>query len=488
MNWFQNYAESGISVLPIKTDGTKRPAIQSWSQYQLDIADTDTMEIWCNAGYGIAIIGGRVSGGLEVIDIDDPGLVRAYIEALKEADAALVHKLAFVATPRRNEEGKSGAHIYYRCEQPEGNQKLAMSEPLPVLDEDGNQRTNPITGEPVTKPETLIETRGEGGYVLTIGCPGACHPTGNEYEHKMGCPITELQPITKQERSLLFRIAASFDRSVSESYEQHPHEHGDDTPGNRFAEQTSWGEILEPHGWVKCGSSAGVTHWRRPGKTKGTSATTGLKSDAGNELLCVFSSNAYPFDGPTSGRNCSSHSKFDAYARLNFGGNHSECAKHLSGRGFGDRVKFTELQRENKPPIVFPTWDNITLDYLDTLEAGGDFTIDTGIPELDAGIGGVAFGEVVIIAGRPSHGKTLAALQMADYFSQTGYSSLVFSEEMGDNMLAKRRLQLLCKMDQKHWRMATSELRLEFVEQAKLRSPVYVAPKCGPNRQADRSG
>jgi len=31
------------------------------------------------------------------------------------------------------------------------------------------------------RPEVLIETRGEGGYVLAPGCPPECHPSGKPY-------------------------------------------------------------------------------------------------------------------------------------------------------------------------------------------------------------------------------------------------------------------------------------------------------------------
>lgn len=475
MNWFKHYTNAGFSVLPIRADGSKAPAIPSWAQYQLQAPSEAVCDEWNEQGFGVGLIGGRVSGGLEIVDIDSPELARPFFKAVKDADPLLLEQLAFVATPRRDEQDRSGVHVYYRCPLPEGNQKLAMTEPIPVM-EGGRQKLNPVTGEPVSKPETLIETRGEGGYVLTVGSPAVCHPTYNTYEHKYGCQIVDLEPITDEQRTLLFRIAASFDRSIVETYEHHTQEHGEETPGNRFAAATAWEDILFPHGWTKCGNVGDVVHWRRPGKTRGTSATTGLQSSNGTELLCVFSSNAHPFPGADCSHKCSTHSKFDAYARLNFDGNYSACAKHLAGEGYGTKVKTT---KESRPPITFQTWDRITLDFLERLEAGADQTIDTGIWAIDTAIGGLAFGEVCIIGGRPSHGKTLLALQMTDYFSQCGYSPLVFSEEMGDMMLAKRRLQMLCDTKQPDWQSQVDSLRTEYRSHATKRSPVYIAPKCG---------
>src|SRR5690606_25873291 len=136
---------------------------------------------------------------------------------------------------------------------PVGNQKLAMSEPRPQFDADGNQLLNPVTGEPISRAETLIETRGEGGYVLTVGCPAECHPSGNLYEHKYGCQIAELTKLTHEQRGLLLQVASQFDRTVIEHHEPTAYESYSEAPGNRFAATTSWEAILEPHGWTKAG-------------------------------------------------------------------------------------------------------------------------------------------------------------------------------------------------------------------------------------------
>ena len=81
-----------------------------------------------------------------------------------------------------------------------------------------------------------------------------------------------------------------------------------------------------------------MTHWRRPGKSRGTSATTGLRSTEGTELFCVFSSNAHPFAGP-NGKPCSSFSKFAAYAVLNHDGDFSAAASELTKQGYGHRPR-----------------------------------------------------------------------------------------------------------------------------------------------------
>lgn len=485
MNYFSHYVNAGFSVLPIKTDGSKSPAIGSWARYQLDKASHLECDDWHAHGLGVAIIGGIVSGGLEIIDIDDPALARPFFEALREADEMLANKLAWVATPRRDPEtGKSGVHVMYRCEKPVGNQKLAMSEPLPQFDAEGNQQLNPVTGDPIFKPETLIETRGEGGYVVTVGSPAACHPSGNQYEHKYGCQITELEKISDGERSLLLRVASHFDRSVTTKHEQLTFERDRESPGNKFAAENSWEQILEPHGWTKVGPAGKTQRWCRPGKTKGWSATTGLVSTHGADLFCVFSSNAHPFPGPASGSNCSTHSKFDAYARLNFGGDHSAAAKHLAGEGYGKASRSSSADTHAAKPIVFETWDRVTRQYLIKLEQGLDQTISLPLPSLQDSIGGLAFGEVAIIAGRPSHGKTLVALQFADHFSTIGYSPLILSEEMSLPMLSKRRLHMATDIAEEHWHTRVNAVAQDYSSFAKDRAHVYIAPQCGTVKRA----
>lgn len=476
MNWFTHYVNAGFSVLPIRCDGSKSPAVGAWSQYRLDAAPQHELERWHAEGRGVALIGGAVSGGLEIIDIDDPSLVRPFINAVCAADPTICNRVAFIATPRKDPEtGRTGCHVLYRCEQPEGNQKLAMTEPMPVIDEDtGEHKRNPITDDLLYKSETLIETRGEGGYVLTVGSPGSAHPSGGLYEHKWGCELTDLTKLSRRERDLLHRAARSFDRSVVELHSRHACESDDDSPGNVYASRTSWEEILEPHGWRQAGRSTDTIRWRRPGKDHGWSATTGLVSQHGTELLCVFSSNAHPFEGPTTGQKCSTHSKFDAYARLNFAGDHSAAAKHLVSIGHG-----TAVEKSPAKPITMATWEAVTFEFLEDIERGGIPVIETGIDELDDAVGGFAYGELIIVGGAPSHGKTMLALQCADHFSTLGVSSLLLNEEMNFQMLAKRRLQMASGLPEENWQAGVEDLRNAHKQWSADRAPVYLSKPCG---------
>jgi len=133
----------------------------------------------------------------------------------------------------------------------------------------------------------------QGGYVLTVGCSPACHPTGRCYEHIGGPPLEQLATLAQGERETLHRVARMFDRSIAETHQEPRESLGrtvpGELPGEAFNRRTSWPEILEPHGWVCVGEHGGIRQWRRPGKATGASATTGLLSKQGNELFVCFS-------------------------------------------------------------------------------------------------------------------------------------------------------------------------------------------------------
>lgn len=163
------YVAAGLSVIPVRADGSKAPAIPAWKEYQQRRATNAELEKWFGGGTnGIAIICGRVSGNLEVLDFDCYGAYLAWSEAIASKCPGLVKRLTEIETPA------GGRHIYYRLpEAPKGNQKLARD----------------------ASGKTTIETRGEGGYVLAPGCPPSCHPIGKVYRHISGPELTEIQTI-----------------------------------------------------------------------------------------------------------------------------------------------------------------------------------------------------------------------------------------------------------------------------------------------------
>jgi replicative DNA helicase len=96
-----------------------------------------------------------------------------------------------------------------------------------------------------------------------------------------------------------------------------------------------------------------------------------------------------------------------------------------------------------------------TIDRLDSLhQSQGALTgLPTGFTLLDEYTSGLQGGDLVIIAGRPSMGKTTLALNIAENAALgAGKSAAVFSMEMSVEQLAFRMVASLGRVDQSHLR------------------------------------
>lgn len=85
---------------------------------------------------------------------------------------------------------------------------------------------------------------------------------------------------------------------------------------------------------------------------------------------------------------------------------------------------------------------DVVSDIQERFERGGAITgLSTGLADLDAKTCGLQPGDLVIIAGRPSMGKTALAINVAEYVAvETQQTALVFSMEMGKKQLTERSM------------------------------------------------
>ena len=76
---------AGLSILPVRDDGSKAPAGPSWEQYKKDRATPAGMRAW---GFenrdGFGMVAGPVSGYRETWDFDCPETFEAYVEAANQ--------------------------------------------------------------------------------------------------------------------------------------------------------------------------------------------------------------------------------------------------------------------------------------------------------------------------------------------------------------------------------------------------------------------
>lgn len=117
--------------------------------------------------------------------------------------------------------------------------------------------------------------------------------------------------------------------------------------------------------------------------------------------------------------------------------------------------------------------------YIDRLKAGETGLIERGIPELDYALGGgVEFGEMVIAAARPSHGKSAFALQCNHHLNAMGIPSLIVSEEMSSMALGKRTLQFASGIPQERWETSVDGLERDLEEYKSGRATCVVSEPC----------
>ena len=322
------YVTSGLSVIPVRPDGSKAPALKEWKQFQFRRPTEDELQDWFDndAGYGVAIIGGEVSGCLVVIDFDHDAatvfpLWHVVVESLCEG---LLSRLVIVQTPR------GGYHVYYFCPQVMNSRKLAQKLIEACEGGDGAR----LIGGKWKKRVTVIEVKASGGYVLAPGCPPECHPTKRTYELLSG-DLTNIQTVTPDEHTVMLDAARSFNEYIkvtSDNWTRAKIRPTDSTrPGDDFNNKADCFSLLTLHGWKYVHKWNGVTYWKRPGKSEpGISATSNY---GGSNLLYCFSTNASPFEDRRG------YSLFSAYTLLEHGGDFNAAAKALSAQGYGEQKK-----------------------------------------------------------------------------------------------------------------------------------------------------
>ncbi|MGW6498563.1 phage/plasmid primase, P4 family [Nonomuraea angiospora] len=341
--------DAGLCVLPAAADGSKRPATP-WKPYQAERPSREQVEEWFTPGrhQGLGVVCGAVSGNLEMLEFEG----RAIAEHVAENATALAHASGLGDLWQRITGGYmevtpgGGIHILYRVDGPvAGNTKLARR-PATAAE---------LAENPDDKYKVLIETRGEGGWVVLAPSAGTVHETGRAWHIVAGGPST-IPTITAAERDLLHQLATVFDQipaageapaAPSSTLFTQPAPAWDDedgvSPGDDFNARTTWDELLIPRGWTRLWTgSDGITYWCRPGKRMGVSATTGR---GGADNLFVFStSTEFEAERP--------YDRFGAVAHLDYRGDHSAAAKALQSQGYGVRVERTMPAPAVQPPPV----------------------------------------------------------------------------------------------------------------------------------------
>lgn len=364
----KSYRDSGLCVLPVNADRSKRPALSSWAEFQHRLPTEAELRNWFSGDCdGVGLVCGAISGGLEVIDFDTDALYEPWAARVEQESPGLLARLPQDITPR------NGTHIYYRCSAISGNLKLARD----------------------TEGKALIETRGEGGFIVVPPTDGRYHPLGRPYRMIRG-DLAQIPVITPEERATLLSVAMEFNRYrpvIIEAPKTSSAVAGD-RPGDRWARNTTWAEILEPHGWKALRTRGEETFWQRPDKSgPGCSATTGY---AGYDIFYVFSTNATPFD------NDRGYTKFTAYTFLNHAGDFAAATRAVVVMGYGSEVKTSQLPPPESLNAVAETDEFHTLDRDHAFYGNVIWTWEPWIPT----------GHVTMICGDQGCGKSYFAARL----------------------------------------------------------------------------
>jgi hypothetical protein len=312
------FLNAGLSVIPVYLDKTP---CGPWKAQQSQRASLSEVVAKLQAeAEAIALVCGAVSGNLEMIDFDLMGeLYAAWAEIVQAEAPGLIERLVI----ERSQSG--GWHVLYRCTglAIPGNTKLALRG---IEAPDANEIE--IAGKMYKPIEvdgryfavvTMIETRGEGGYFLCTPSPGYYLTQGR---------ISIMASITPTERAILIQAALALNEWVNPKNIQgrmsSQSRASPEQPGEDYNQRGDFRDILQKHDWRPCGQRGDIEHWRRPGKTYGTSASL-----LGGKVFYVFSTNAAPFEAERG------YSPFGVYTLLEQGGDFKAAAKALAKEGFG---------------------------------------------------------------------------------------------------------------------------------------------------------
>lgn len=135
----------------------------------------------------------------------------------------------------------------------------------------------------------------------------------------------------------------------------------------------------------------------------------------------------------------------------------------------------------------FITLRDAAIEYLTDLQDGTDPLFTTSLAGMDEALGGgIAKGEMAVVAARPSMGKTLLGLQWLQHVAAEGTTCAILSEEMPYKMLAKRHIQGCTRLQEHEWREHFQQVYADVTEHwsSGVRDVIIPIAKC---RSFDRA-
>lgn len=360
----------------------------------------------------VGLVCGALSGGVEVIDVDckydlTGKLFDQYKRLINDADETLLQKMVVQKTKG------GGYHLIYRCSVIAGNVKLAQR---PTTDEEkkatyaaeiAKGETKQVAEKRAAndKVRVLLETRGEGGYIV-------CFPSKG-YEIIFG-DFYSISQITPDQRETLHNIARQFNQLMEDFRPTRIDSKQYGKGVSPFEDYNNRGDVislLEKNGWKIITRKGTKTIFLRPGQT--TSQSSG-NFDHDKNWFSVFTTSS-EFEPMKA------YQPYAVYAVLECNKDFTEAAKKLYDEGFGDRHEVKREINANIPSRInlidtdysFVAKPEDYAEYLNHVRAGTlPMGLSTGMPDLDKHF---LFkqGNLVIVNGIDNVGKTKVILFLA---------------------------------------------------------------------------
>lgn len=293
------YLKADDESLSVTTDDTGFPK-GTWAPFQERQPTMEEAQRWLDNGIvSMAVVAGRVSGGVEILDFD--------IDGYYERWTALVGDLANNLPVQRT--GGGGIQVAWRCDEPEPNQKLAWH-PDPAAH----------TGRVVA-----IETRGEGGYAVL---PPSLHPSGNHYQLLRG-RFSDIPHINQPVRNFLMSCARQLCQApkTKQDLEREALQEAEKEERRRNYDGES---VIDAYN-AKHGIEAVLTHygytkahggrWSRPGDKD----SAGVEVIKGQNKTYHYSSND-PLDSDSAGEH-QPRAPFDYFLHFDHRGDYKAAVK-----------------------------------------------------------------------------------------------------------------------------------------------------------------
>lgn len=328
------YDAAGLSLVAVRADGTKSP-LGLWRQYQTRRSTPDEHRRMFGGTdpVGIGVVYGAVSGNVEMIEFEARAVADGILDEVTEVAEAsgLGDDWATIRSGWATESPSGGLHFRVRISGAPVPGNLRLASRLAREDELTEEERHRLAGNPNARAtRVLIETRGEGGFGVVEPSGGTVHPSGRPWRRVAGSPATIPTVDADRMKAIhdICRMSSRLPRVEApcgvRARSWSPAADCVIRPGDAYEKAVSWQDVIPD--WTVVYTRGQTVYWRRPGKDRGVSATTGHADD--RDRLFVFSTST-EFEPWTP------YTRFGAYALLNHGGDHTAAARVLAAQGYG---------------------------------------------------------------------------------------------------------------------------------------------------------